>query len=199
MERGRIYGLRVSEVATRPSFFRRAFHLASPFFLVYYTVPSDIGIGIPKQYVLISILSGLIIIEIMRIAFSVRLFGMREYEARKLSAYAWGAIGLSLGFLFFPMKFVVPLFVGMAWVDPLCNWARQRNVYPTIPMLAYFGIVLMLMTTMSGVDRSTLAAYSFIATVLALAAEYPNNRYIDDDFTMFVVPLVAISTLDFLL
>jgi len=182
-----------------PSLFRRAFHIASPFFLAYYAVPSDAGIGIPKQYVLVAILSGLMAIEILRIAFGVRLFGMREYEVRKLSAYAWGAIGLSLGFLFFPMKFVVPLFVGMAWVDPLCNWARQRGVYPTIPLLAYFGIVMMLMTAVSGVDRSTLAAYSFLATLLALAAEFPNNRYVDDDFTMFVVPLAALSTLDFLL
>src|SRR2546427_1951978 len=107
--------------------FRRAMHIVSPVFLSFYLLPEDLrpGSGVTRTSVTLLFLGTAACIEIARIALGVRLFGMRPYEGQRVSAYAQGALGLGLAlFLFGDLLggrapyFVVPVFLGMAWIDP---------------------------------------------------------------------------------
>src|SRR2546427_126366 len=102
--------------------FRRAMHIVSPIFLSYYLLPEQLGAGITRTSVTLLFLGTAACIEIARIALGIRLFGMRPYEGKRVSAYAQGALGLALAFFLFgdllgtrAPYLVVPVFLGMAW------------------------------------------------------------------------------------
>src|SRR3970040_471184 len=126
-----------------PHRFRRLFPLASPVFLVYYWIPPDLVGGLARQGLLFLFLGSALCVEVARIALRIPVFGMRHYEAARVSApagcgaYAGGTIGLALGFLFFPWILVIPAFCGMAWIDPLAAWSRRTGRYPWLPAIGY--------------------------------------------------------------
>jgi len=177
-----------------PHTFRRLFHLASPVFLLYYWVPEEIGTtGIRRQALLLLVVGTVLALDVGRIALRIPVFGLRKYEAGRISAYAWGTIALAIGFVFFPPVLVIPAFCGMAWIDPLCAWTRRTRRYPSLPAIAYavvFASVLVVIG--SGLDSLEIAALTGIATPVALLAEYPDIRVVDDDFLMTIVPLIAL-------
>jgi len=177
-----------------PHMFRRLFHLASPVFLLYYWVPEEIGTtGIRRQALLLLVVGTVLALDVGRIALRIPVFGLRKYEAGRISAYAWGTIALAIGFVFFPPVLVIPAFCGMAWIDPLCAWTRRTRRYPSLPATAYavvFASVLVVIG--SGLDSLEIAALTGIATPVALLAEYPDIRVVDDDFLMTIVPLIAL-------
>ena len=182
---------------------RRAFHLTSPVWLVWYWMPPDAWVGVRKEGVLLFFLSGALLIEAGRLILGKRIPGLRAYESDRLSAYAWGALGLALGELLFPGELVIPTFWGMAWIDPLCAYARQRGGYPYVPAIAYAALwiaVSVLVVPLAAYQTTSLAVlaiapFAAAATALAIVVEKPNLKHVDDDFLMFVVPLLALAAL----
>ena len=109
-----------------------------------------------------------------------------------MSAFAWGTIGLALALALFPPLLVIPAFCGMAWIDPLCAWSRRTGRYPWLPAVAYALVFAFLTGGFGGLTILKVAALTAIATPLALLAEYPDIRVVDDDFLMTMVPLIAL-------
>lgn len=179
-----------------PHLLRRAFHLASPVFLVYYLIPEDLGVGVTRLSLVLFMASCVVGIEATRIALRIPIFGLRGYEAERVSAYAWGGLGLALAVLVFPPAFVVACFVGMAWIDPLCAFARKRGVYPVAPLVAWIAIFVIVAVALGRADGWPLV---LVGAPVALAAEYPNLKHVDDDFLMFMAPLVAVTAVAWLL
>lgn len=179
--------------------FRRSLHVASPVFLVYYVLADDLWIGFPKPLLAVLLWGVTLVIEALRLTLHVDIVGIREYERGQISAYFWGGTALLLGLLFFPAPFVVVAMFGMAWVDPLCAWSRERRLYPHVPLLAYGALATVGLVLLA--DRGPLGTLllALAATGLALAAEYPTIRYVDDDFTMLMVPMVGMTLLAALL
>jgi hypothetical protein len=89
------------------------------------------------------ILSGVLIVEGWRLKSGRHIFGMRAYEEKRVSALAWFSVGMSMALLLFEMHFVVPVVIGMAFVDPLIGEIKRRNkiLYPPLPLLVY-GIIV---------------------------------------------------------
>ena len=109
----------------------------------------------------------------------------------------FGAFCLCLAFfalLFFPIEVVAPVVFGMAWIDPLCGELRRRNsrLYPNLPKVAYFVLVLAVMTATVGLSIGVLVAAA-IAAPVAVSVEKAKTRFLDDDFTMIVIPLMVIA------
>src|SRR6058998_503263 len=125
------------------STFRRAFHLISPVFMAYYLLPEELGGGITRTSVTLLFLGAATCIEISRIALGLRMFGMRTYEEQRVSAYAQGALGLAFGlFVIRDPRIVVPVFLGMAWIDPLAALCRRRGWPRFVPTAAYLVLFL---------------------------------------------------------
>jgi hypothetical protein len=192
------------EEVSPPHLFRRLFHLASPVFLSYYWIPECVSRpdltqaqcpvgGITREGLLLLFLGAALCIEVARISLRIPIFGMRGYEEQRVSAYAWGSIGLALGLVFFPPVLVVPVFCGMAWIDPLCAWARKTHRYPRLPAVGYAAVFASLLVAMGGLDPLEIAALTAIAAPVALLAEYADLRQVDDDFLMTVVPLLVLT------
>ncbi len=176
------------------SAFRRIFHILSPAFLAYYLLPDEVGGGITRVSLAILFVGTAWCIEIARISLGINLFGMRPYEGARVSAYAQGTLGLAIGiFLIRQPAIVVPVFLGMAWIDPLAATARRRGWPRAIIGLAYFGLFFgaeLLLPAPWPASWSFVMA--IVAMALALVVEGPKHRLLDDDFLMQVVPYAVL-------
>ncbi len=176
--------------------FRRAFHVASPIFLSYYLLPDTISANVTKLSLAILFIGTAGCIEIARISLGVPLLGLRPYEGQRVSAYAQGLLGLTIGiFVVRDAAMVVPVFLGMAWIDPLAAHARRRKIPFAFPVLAYF--VLFLATeSILFADRIPLwpgrLFFAAVATVAAMAVEGPRIPQVDDDLMMQLLPYAAL-------
>src|SRR5438105_4301642 len=122
----------------RNAAFRRVFHILSPAFLAYYLIPETLADGITRTGVSILFVGTALCIEIARIALGIRLLGLRPYEGQRVSAYAQGLLGLAFGlFVIRDPRIVVPVFLGMAWIDPLAALCRRRGWPRFVPTAAY--------------------------------------------------------------
>lgn len=182
---------------------RKGFHLSSPVWLIWYWMPPDAWVGIRKEAVLVSLLCVALVVEAGRLISGRRLPGFRGDEADRISSYAWGSLGLALGLLFFPGEIVIVTFWGMAWIDPLCAYTRRTGGYPWVPFVAYillamglsFIVVPTALYQTEPLDGGRIVLVAVLAAVLALWAERPNLRHIDDDFLMNVIPMVILTVL----
>jgi hypothetical protein len=174
---------------------RTILHMSAPIFLVYYLVPEDTWIGVSKSIVLLVVLIVVLLVELSRILFGFRFFGLREYEGDYISAYAWASFAFALAFLLFDFRLVVPVIFGMAWIDPMCGWLRRENrkMYPWIPLLAYAIMTAIILFLVSDFPVVKLVIFSLVGSAVATASEYPNLKHINDDFTMVMFPLIALT------
>jgi len=174
------------EEGTRARLLRRVVHVASAGLLSYYLLPPDMyGAGFPRELVVLTFLVPVLAVEVYRWKRRPEIYGLRENEKKRISAVAWGAVGLALAFVLFPQRLVVPCVLGLALIDPLIGELRLGWPlgYPWIPAAAYFLICLA-----AGLGW----APSLLSTAVALAAEAPKVAEVDDDFRMLVAPLVAL-------
>lgn len=176
-----------------PATFRRIFHLASPVFLTYYLFPDPLGRDVPKLAVALLFVGTASCIEVARISLGVKLFGMRPYEGNRVSAYAQGMLGLAFGiFLIRDPRIVVPVFLGMAWIDPLSAYCRMRKVSRLVPGAAYFALFLGTVLLMNVFALRYALFYAGVATFVSIAVEGPRIPQVDDDLLMQVVPEVIL-------
>lgn len=176
------------------SVFRRVFHVISPVFLGYYLLPESLGGGISRASVTLLFVGTAACIEIARIALGIRLFGMRPYEGGRVSAYFQGALGLAIGLFFVrDPAIVVPVFLGMAWIDPLAALARKRTWPRGLVVGAYFGLFLGTEFVMNAVPSLTWQfVLALIATAAAMLVEGPKHPQFDDDLLMLLVPMALL-------
>lgn len=174
---------------------RRLVHLLTPVFLVYYYLPDPVWEGGPGRAVgLAMFLVAILIFELLRLMLPINIPGMRDYERERISAAAWAAMGLTLIFLTLPIEYAAPAVLGMAWVDPLIGDLRRRESkwYPRLPLLVHFLIGLVSMGLLISWGWEVLIA-AIIAAVSAVAVEKVRWSFMDDDFTMMVVPAYLIA------
>ncbi len=176
--------------------FRRLFHLASPVFLSYYILPDPITPNLSKLSLTILFIGTALCIEIARIALGVKLFGMRPYEGQRVSAYAQGLLGFAFGlFVIRDPRIVVPVFLGMAWIDPLAAYCRAHGHARTIPVAAYLVCFLVAVLAMHAFALPYALLYGAVATASAMLAEGPKIPQVDDDLLMQVVPMSVLYAL----
>ncbi len=178
----------------RAAGFRRIFHIVSPIFLSYFVLPDQITPNITKVSLAVLFVGTAACIEITRIALGVKLFGMRPYEGQRVSAYAQGLLGLVIGiFVVQDPRIVIPVFLGMAWIDPFRSAARRRHWPVALPIAAYAALFFAAQSLVPGVPSLTArVVYAAIATTVAMAVEGPRIPQLDDDLTMQLLPMAAL-------
>ncbi len=175
--------------------FRRFVHLCTPLFLIYYFLPQPLWTGgLTREQGLLIFFFLAMGFEALRLIFNVHIPGMRDYEYSRLSAAAWAGIGMTLTFLFFPLEYAAPAFLGMGWVDPLIGELRRvdSGLYPHLPAAVYFTIVIATLTCLIGLNLPVVLA-SITATALGISIEKLRLKHVDDDFLMLIVPLIGIT------
>lgn len=172
---------------------RRLVHMMAPLFLVYYLIPEEIY-GVDKRVGLLIVLAVILVFEAIRLWRGWTFLGLRDYEAGRISAFAWASIGLTFTFLFFPLELAAPAVTGMAFTDPLIGELRRRKsaLYPLLPSVFYFVLVLTIFIALMGWSWQLLLA-SVVGTILAIGVERIRTKYVDDDFLMMVVPLLGMA------
>jgi hypothetical protein len=185
----------------KPEIFRRIFHMTAMVYLVYYIIPDELSPGFFKWHGVLIIVFAALIAEMLRLRRTKLVFGMRYYEERRISAYAWFALGMGIALLIFEMKYVVPVVIGMAVIDPLIGEVRRRKkrLYPALPSILYGAIMFLSLFILTGISLIWLLLFTVIGTVSAISAEQWDIKYVDDDFLMLVIPLITLAMFDYLI
>lgn len=170
---------------------RRVVHVCAPLFCVYYYLPDPLLPGLAKSEGLIFLLLIVLGFEALRLIFHVNINGMRSYEFDRPSAPAFTAVGMTFACLYFPIELTLPVLMGMGWVDPLIGELRRKGskMNPTLPVVAYFSIMLLGLGYFYGLTFAVLISAALIAPI-AVFLEAIRFRFLDDDLVLIVVPLL---------
>ncbi len=148
----------------------------------------------PKRIALHCILTIVLIIELIRMTFELKIFGLKEHESKRVSAYVWASFGFALAFLLFEPVLVVPVIFGMAWIDPLCGWLREKGRgYPVVPIIVYAFLMLTILLLISNYSVLKIIILAVVGSITAISSEHPDLKHVDDDFLMVIIPLVILA------
>ena len=146
---------------------------------------------------MIAILTVLFAFELTRLALKIKIPGLRSYEMSRPAAYAMGGLAIGIGLLFFHMPLTIVAVCGMAWIDPLCRITRRTKYYPALPLVSYF-ILAAIVFFFAEYSLGIVIVLAVVGSIVAIASEFPNLKFIDDDFVMILAPLVVMGGLELL-
>tara|TARA_Y100001970_G_scaffold166768_1_gene203998 strand:+ start:5240 stop:5878 length:639 start_codon:yes stop_codon:yes gene_type:complete len=146
-----------------------------------------------------------IIIETIRIRLGIIIVGQREYESNQISALAWGAFAVCATLLLAPQdgdglnagKYTIPIILGLTFVDPLMGEVKRSKA--GLKKAIFAGLMTSYLIWLTSVYFfSTPLIYAIILAPLTVLGEIPTVRWIDDNATMIIFPLVVVLLFDFL-
>jgi hypothetical protein len=186
--------------------FRRGTHISMFIIpIIYYTIGENIASNLNlniDQLVSIIFIS-ILLLEIIRLKFGIVIIGQREYESSQISALAWGALSVSLVFLIVPNGdtegiksglYGIPIIFGLTFVDPLMGEIKRQM--KDIKMAVVIGLICSYFIWLScSYFLQTPLILSIILAPLTVLGEIPQVKYIDDNATMILFPLVAMVIL----
>jgi hypothetical protein len=171
---------------------RRILHAAGAFVLLYFVLPPDFFIVVSTTGLLLILLAGVLVLEAARHVLRFHLGLVRPYEEGRVGSYAWYAVALTVAVLLFPAPVATVVVLGVALVDPLTGELRRlehpRRYIPLVPIATY--TLLGLGALAVGFHWAPVAAFgvAFVLGVVAVTVEQWRIPWVDDDFTMTVVP-----------
>lgn len=167
--------------------FRRAVHVSMAVipFLYYHYVKQN-------SWVLLIALLFVVLLEFLRLRFKLVFFGQREYEQRKISAFAWGMVGIILVLGFSPApKYSIAIIVSCALGDPLLGELRRFIAQKwLINLIGCLCVMLVWLVCALAFGLSPWLV--LFLPILTVFAEQIDLRWIDDNALMLLLPLLAI-------
>jgi hypothetical protein len=113
-----------------------------------------------------------------------------------VSAYAQGLLGLTFGlFVIRNPSIVVPVFLGMAWIDPFAALCRRRGWNRILPTTAYLGLFLGTELAMQSFALPNALLFALAATATAVILEGPKFKDFDDDLLLQIGPMIVLYIL----
>ena len=179
--------------------FRRFFHLAM--FIIpisYFEYGEDVAdkVGMTLDEVVATFVLVAVIGEMIRLKLGFTVFGQREYESKQVSALAWGALAIGLVLLITPTKeYAYPLIFSLTFGDPFMGELRRKGMDSRSVIIAAC-VFLIGIWLARWYAFGTPIIVCLIVAPIAVLAETPRLRYIDDNATMLLIPLAAVVTLE---
>ena len=177
--------------------FRRIFHLGN---LVALWIYYESGLLIPPAYqgiepqILCGVLLIILILEMLRLCLGWNIYGMRNYEKSGISAFAWGAIGMTAVLLLAPKAYAIPIVCSYAIGDPLLGELRATKLPK--PVTALIGVLVICgIWWLAQLNFHTPVWLIFLMGPVTVAAEWPCLTWIDDNALMQLLPLLVILAL----
>ena len=146
------------------------------------------------------VVAGVVLLAILgeglRLKLGLTIFGQREYEAKQVSALAWGAIGVGFVFLLTPHEaYAWPLILSLSLGDPFMGELRRKGLDASKVMMYATGLLLVIWLACSMAFGTPIWMALLLAPVCMLA-EWPRLTYIDDNATMLLIPLALVVLLE---
>jgi hypothetical protein len=179
--------------------FRRLFHLAMFIIpIVYFEYGEQFAdsVGMSLDEVVATFVIVAVIGEMVRLKLGFTVFGQREYESKQVSALAWGALAIGLVLLITPTKeYAYPLIFSLTFGDPFMGELRRKGMDSKTVIWAACVFVLGIWLACWYAFGTPIIVCLIVAPI-AVLAETPRLRYIDDNATMLLIPLAAVVTLE---
>lgn len=178
---------------------RRTIHLSMiliPY--VYFAHGESVAesVDLTLQQVVASVILIALAAEAIRLKLGITIFGQRDYEAKQISALAWGAIGVGLVLLLVPHKaYAWPIIASLALGDPFMGELRRKGFADRQVMVYATALILAIWLACSWQFETPLWV-AIIAAPVCMISEWPRLRYIDDNATMVLIPLALILILE---
>ena len=178
---------------------RRTIHIgmcAIPF--VYFSWGENVSskLDMELQQIVASVILIALVAESIRLKFGITIFAQRDYEAKQISALAWGAFGIGMVLLLAPHEaYAYPLILSLALGDPLMGELRRKGIESRKVMI-YSTILILAIWLACSVQFDTPVVASLILAPVCMISEWPRLRYIDDNATMLLIPLSLILILE---
>mgnify|MGYP001193340252 CR=1 FL=1 len=179
--------------------FRRIFHVSMfiiPFIYFEYgeSFSENLEMTLPEVVSMIVLIA--IFGEALRLKFGFTVFGQREYEAKQVSALAWGGFAVGMVLLLAPIEqYAYPLIFSLAFGDPFMGEIRRKGV-ETKQVIIYSTIFIACLWLLCWHFFATPFWLAFLLAPICVFSEMPRLRYIDDNATMLLIPLAAILILE---
>ena len=178
---------------------RRGIHLAMSFLpLLYFEFGEDVAeaVSLSLEQVVSSVILIAVLGEALRLRMGWTIVGQRSYEAKQVSALAWGALGVGMVFLLTPnAAYAYPLILSLSLGDPLLGELRRKgSSTQTVIWAGVLGIAVIWTACAYFVETPWLLIP--LMAPICVAAEWPRLRYIDDNATMLLIPLAVVLIVD---
>ena len=178
---------------------RRGIHLAMSFLpFLYFEFGEDVADmgSLTLEQVVSCVILLAIFGEALRLRMGLTVVGQRSYEAKQVSALAWGALGVGMVFLLTPdPAYAYPLILSLSLGDPLLGELRRKgSSTQTVILAGVLGIAVI----WAGCAYLVETPWLFVPLMapICVAAEWPRLRYIDDNATMLLIPLAVVLIFD---
>lgn len=178
---------------------RRGIHLAMSFLpFLYFEFGEDVAdmVSLTLEQVVSCVILLAVFGEALRLRMGLTVVGQRSYEAKQVSALAWGALGVGMVFLLTPdPAYAYPLILSLSLGDPLLGELRRKeSSTQTVILAGVLGIAVI----WSGCAYLVETPWLFVPLMapICVAAEWPRLRYIDDNATMLLIPLAVVLIFD---
>jgi len=178
---------------------RRGIHLAMSFLpFLYFEFGEDVAdmVSLTLEQVVSCVILLAIFGEALRLRMGWTVVGQRSYEAKQVSALAWGALGVGMVFLLTPdPAYAYPLILSLSLGDPLLGELRRKgSSTQTVILAGVIGIAVI----WAGCAYLVETPWLFVPLMapICVAAEWPRLRYIDDNATMLLIPLAVVLIFD---
>ena len=148
----------------------------------------------PIQLVSLVVIA-LVVFEAFRLKIGFTVFGQRDYEAKQVSALAWGGVAIGIALLALrEQEYAYPLIVSLALGDPILGELRRKEFDIKIVVgVTTFALFVVWISYAIIFDSSLIIA--ILLPGVCVAAEYPRLRWIDDNATMIFIPLMLLLVL----
>ena len=169
---------------------------------IYYWHGEEIAgkVGITAHQFIFIVLGIIIVAELVRLKIGFTIFGQRAYEATQLSALFWGSVSVVLTLAFIPHAGVMgaalgmPLVLGLAFGDPVMGEIRRAGKEPKL--VAIGGLITVYTAWLISWNcLDTPLLFAILIPPIQVASEWPRLRWIDDNGTMVLIPLIIILIL----
>ena len=148
----------------------------------------------PQKWTLV-IFSLVTFFEIVRLRRGWVLFGQRNHEAVQPSSFFWASLGVTATLLLAPSaQTAIPIIWTCAFIDPLVGEMRHLKV-PRWIVIVLGLLSTMLIWWIATWWLGTTWWLAFVMAPIALLAEWPNWRWLDDNVLIQVLPLGVVLIL----
>ena len=150
---------------------------------------------VSEHAVLLILFIMMMVLECIRLKYGWIIFGQRQLEKRAISSLAYGFVGICVVLWLAPGPgYAVPIIAASAVADPLLGELRATRL-PKYWIASIAVLVVWLIWSLSSHWFPTSPLLWCLMAPLTVLLEWPNIRWVDDNFLMLLAPLLVVLVL----